>query len=249
MDAIKFYKNLSSDYDDMTRFQQRLKTEMATMKQWIARYRFSSVVDVACGTGLHAILLAKMGVRTVGVDISENMLEKAKQHANEFNVSVSWIQTPMQKLHQHLKDKFDAVFCWGNSIPHILNEADLMAVLQNFAMLLRPGGLLALQLLNYHRILKNQQRIVGIHRHNSVEYIRFYDLHPQLVQFNILTIKWKQSKVNYQINSTPLFPYTKSHLEPALVKNDFNQLEFYGNMGFVPFDEQSSQNLVIVARK
>ena len=42
-----------------------------------------TVLDVGCGTGNHSIKLAKMGVKVTGIDISERMLEFARQKAGE----------------------------------------------------------------------------------------------------------------------------------------------------------------------
>ena len=78
MNSQKFYENLSSDYDDMTRFQIRLESEKQILKNLIEQYKIKSVIDIACGTGLHAIILAQLGLKVVGVDNSCNMLEKAK---------------------------------------------------------------------------------------------------------------------------------------------------------------------------
>ncbi|MBD3308567.1 hypothetical protein GF339_19275, partial [candidate division KSB3 bacterium] len=53
-----FYEEIAEQYDSMTRFQMRMPRETEMLKGWIARYHFCSVVDIACGTGLHAIILA-----------------------------------------------------------------------------------------------------------------------------------------------------------------------------------------------
>ncbi|PIE33860.1 hypothetical protein CSA56_10135 [candidate division KSB3 bacterium] len=244
-----FYEEIALDYDQMTRFEERMQRETALFNTWIVRYRFQSAVDVACGTGLHAILLAQAGIQTVGADISAEMLEQAKQHAEKDAVQISWIHAGMEQTRQYLEGSYDAVFCLGNSLPHLLNSKSLHAAFMNFSQLLSPGGIAVIQILNYSRILVEQERIVGIHRNNSAEYIRFYDFLPEYIRFNLLTVRWEQGKARHSLSSTTLYPYQQDELENALHEHQFSEIEWYGNMEFQPFDKSSSPNLVIVARK
>ncbi len=244
-----FYEEIAERYDEMTRFDERVQRETAIIKGWVEGYRFRSAVDVACGTGIHAIVLAQLGIPTVGADISEAMLEKARFHAEDRGVQVSWIQTAMQQARQNIEGEHEAVFCLGNTIPHLLTPEDLDVAISNFSQLLTPGGIVVIQLLNYHRIMREQNRIVGIHRQGSTEFIRFYDFYHSNIQFNILTIDWQNGKAAHRLSSTTLYPYQRHELERALSKHRFSEFECYGNMGFQSFDEHKSPNLVIVGRK
>jgi ubiquinone/menaquinone biosynthesis C-methylase UbiE len=68
-----------------------------------------NVLDVPCGTGRHAIELARRGMRTTGVDLSSGFLEGAHQNAPE----IEWVQSDMRA--PPWKSHFDAAYCWGNS--------------------------------------------------------------------------------------------------------------------------------------
>jgi len=244
-----FYEEIAGQYDHMTRFHERMDKETAMLKRWIERYGFSTALDVACGTGLHAIALARLGIQAAGADISEAMLAKARSHAHEFGVQILWIQASMQELRQHLHAEYQAIFCLGNSLPHLLQQADLEAACANFYHLLSPGGVLVLQLLNYHRILTEQDRIVGIHRQGDATYIRFYDFSPGRLMFNLLTIHFHHETCTHALHSTPLYPYRQDELERHLSTHGFIDLESYGDMQFHPFEEQVSTNLVIVGKR
>lgn len=246
---MDFYANIAETYDEMTRFDERLQSEKAVLQKWVDRYQIQSAMDVACGTGLHSILLSGMGVRTVGADISDEMLQKAKLHAADMGVKVRWVQSSLQELRQNIKGEFDAVLCLGNSIPHLLNQSDLYTTFQNFSDLLKPEGIAVIQLLNYRRMLANKERIVGIHRQGKWEYIRFYDFQDERIQFNILTINWSGNKNTHSLNSTLLYPYGKEELEQALHKKGFTDLQYYGDMQFNPFELETSPNLVVVGKK
>ena len=45
--------------------------------------RARTILDLGCGTGAHAVRLAQAGFDVTGVDISEDMLAKARLRANE----------------------------------------------------------------------------------------------------------------------------------------------------------------------
>jgi ubiquinone/menaquinone biosynthesis C-methylase UbiE len=246
---MEFYEEIADQYDEMTRFHERVYKETAMLNLWIDRYGFSTALDVACGTGIHTIAMASLGVRMVGIDISEAMLGKAKIHAEEFEVQVVWVHASMQQLRQHLHDKYQAIFCLGNSISHLLQQSDLDAAAENFYELLNPEGVLVIQLLNYHRILADRNRIVDIHRRGDTEYIRFYDFHQDRILFNLLTIQFCDEVCTHSLHTTPLYPYQKDELERGLSKYGFTDLEYYGDMQFHLFHEQASPNLVIVGRK
>ncbi len=48
------------------------------------------VLDIGTGTGVIALILAEMGNHVVGIDISEKMLERAKEKAKKSNLSVDF---------------------------------------------------------------------------------------------------------------------------------------------------------------
>lgn len=243
----EFYRAVATSYDAMTRFAQRLQSEAEVLRGWQERFRFRTALDAACGTGIHAILLAEAGVDTTAADISPEMLARAKQNAAARNVSVHWVESPMQKLSRHIRRRFDAVLCLGNSLPHLLSPADLRDALGAFYRLLGPGGHLILQLLNYHKILASGNRLIGVHRQGATEFIRFYDFLEETIHFNILQIDWESAPPKTRLNSTELYPYRWEDLQPALLKAGFIHFERYGNMKFAEFDPEQSPNLIIVA--
>ena len=185
---MDFYDDIAGQYDDITGSGDRTPRVESFLRELKSRYPIASALDVACGTGLYAIQLARMGARTTGADLSAGMLDQARRRAQAAGVPVDWIAAPMQELAERLHERFDAVLCMGNSIPHLQTQADLDAAISGFVRLLNPGGIVVIQLLNYVRVLAGRERIVGINRHADREYVRFYDfLHGQ-VRFNILEI-------------------------------------------------------------
>jgi ubiquinone/menaquinone biosynthesis C-methylase UbiE len=57
-----------------------------------------SVLDVGTGPGFLALILAEMGHKVTGVDISKGMLEKARENARAMNLKIDFIHADGEKL-------------------------------------------------------------------------------------------------------------------------------------------------------
>jgi glycine/sarcosine N-methyltransferase len=244
-----FYSTLACDYDSMTRFRERLPSEEAMLRRWRERYGFDSALDAGCGTGLHALVLARMGVRTTGVDPAGTMLEEARRHANEEGVDVRLVEADFSGLCTRLSDRFRAVLVLGNSLPHVLKQDELSASLRGLAGVMESSGILVVQLLNYERILAGRERIVGVNRARDKYFVRFYDFLEELVRFNVLVITDEEGRIGHRLTSTLLRPYRLAELVPAFDASGLLIAETFGDMNFSSFEPASSPNLVVVARQ
>jgi glycine/sarcosine N-methyltransferase len=247
--VTEFYHELALCYDQMTRFQDRFNSEEKVMMEWIKRYEFRSALDVGCGTGLHAIILTTLGIRVVGSDSSRDMLKQASHNAVQADAKVKWITASMQEVAQKVSQKFDAIFCLGNSLPHLLTIGDLHKTVQGLSSILNDSGILVIQILNYDQLLNSKKRIVGMNREKNREFIRFYDFLDSLICFNILTIDWKDDAPTSHLTRTLLYPYTKGELSSTLTHFGFSDIEYYGDLKFSEYQPVKSPNLVVVARK
>jgi len=245
---MKFYDDIADRYDEVTGAAGRVEPAAAFVKELASRHPIASAVDAACGTGLYAVQLARAGVRAVGADISAGMLQAARRCADAAGAEVAWVHAPMQELADRVTDPHDAVLCMGNSLPHLLTDEDLAAAMDSFRRMLRDGGLLAVQILNYHSILADRERIVGVNRSGRRLYVRFYDFLAELVRFNILVVDLSLDRPGHALHSTTLRPYTHDQLAGALGRHGFDDVQAFGDLQFGPFDPQTSDMLLITAR-
>lgn len=246
---MDFYDELASDYDAITGSAGRTGRAEEFVRVLAARFPIKSALDAACGTGLYAIQLARAGVRSVGADISPAMLAQARKFAFEAKVNVEWLYCPMQQLAGELAERFDAVLCMGNSIPHLLSDADLESTVAGFLGLLNPGGIVVLQLLNYARSISRQERIVGINRQGQRDFVRFYDFQGAQAQFNILEIDWSAGQPQHRLHTTTLRMYTAEALRQALTQHGSDRVELFGGLDFAPFDKDRDETVMLIARK
>ena len=79
---VPLYDALSDDYDRFVNWENRLAYEMPFIERTLREADARRVIDVACGTGMHAIELARRGYEVVGADLSAPMIERAKENAS-----------------------------------------------------------------------------------------------------------------------------------------------------------------------
>lgn len=96
-----------------------------------------SVADIACGFGRHSLVLAGRGLHMTGIDVSTEMLDRARQAAGEAGLEIEWQRADMGDW---MTDQtFDAAFSVGNSFGYLDREGT-SKFLRNVARALRPGG-------------------------------------------------------------------------------------------------------------
>lgn len=113
-----------------------------------------SVLDLCCGQGRHSIALANTGINVTGVDLSEEMLDIARETSQHMATHPDFIQADMRKLPQTLNGKFDAAINMFSSFGYLESEADDQAVLHQIANALKPGGQMMLDLLNREWVIR-----------------------------------------------------------------------------------------------
>jgi SAM-dependent methyltransferase len=90
------------------------------------------ILDLGCGTGRHAGVLAAAGVEVVGVDQDERMLDKARAEVP----SVTFVRVDARAFGPDDVGRFDG--CFSNAALHWMTPQD--AVLRNVRSVLLPGG-------------------------------------------------------------------------------------------------------------
>jgi SAM-dependent methyltransferase len=248
------YDAFSSDYDRFVDWPGRLAAEMPYIEQELQAAKAHRVLDAACGTGMHAIALAQQGYTVVGTDLSAGMIEQAQANATARGVGTRFEVAGFGVLSAQVGTDFDAVLCLGNSLPHLLTPADLVATLADFGACLQSGGMLLIQNRNFDAVLAHDQRWMDpqAHREEQKEWLffRFYDFEPEgLLKFNMVTLQREGANAwSQHVTSTRLRPWRQKELTAAVVAAGFDAVTYYGDMSSAPFDPEHSPNLIVVAR-
>lgn len=98
------------------------------------------VLDVPCGQGRHAHLLAEAGFRVDGLDYSEHLIELARKRGT--GPALRYTRGDMRKLPARWTGRFDAVVNLFTSFGFFTSPDDDARVIGEFARVLAPGGCL-----------------------------------------------------------------------------------------------------------
>lgn len=98
-----------------------------------------TAVDLACGTGSVAILLAQQGLSVTGVDMAADMLTVAVQKAEELDNRPLFVCQSLQEL--CLPRGVDLAVCALDSLDYITDPADCQEAIRRIYKALNPGGI------------------------------------------------------------------------------------------------------------
>ena len=134
------YHNLAASYDRLTNdvdYRGIVAFYDAILQKENVRPR--SAIDLACGTGSVALLLAQQYDRVIGVDMSEEMLTVAQQRAYEQEKRPLFICQMLQQL--RLPVAVDLAVCALDGLDYILDPADCKEAIARVYRALNPGGI------------------------------------------------------------------------------------------------------------
>jgi SAM-dependent methyltransferase len=247
-DITQFYDHLAGGYDAMTGFEGRFVKERPFFRLLVDNHGIRTAVDAGAGTGFHSLLLAQLGVKVTAVDISPRMLEALSRHAATMGLPVKTVAADLTDLAAHVVPPFDAVFTLGNTLAHCLTADARFSVLGGFQNVLRPGGILFAQILNYRKILVSRENILNSKEAGGYRFTRRYDYRETLIRFTI-TREDLSGRTAPESTSVDLYPLLETEFDKALRAVGFGDIRMFGSISMDPYDANRSNDLVILAHR
>ena len=142
---MSIFKNYAQYYDLLYRDKNYIQ-EAKFVKKLISKYSktASTILELGCGTGLHAIALAKLGYSIDGIDLSSKMLDIAE---NKINAIPPKLKSKISLTLSDIRDfnspkKYDTVISLFHVISYMSTNADLQSFFTTASKHLLPNGLL-----------------------------------------------------------------------------------------------------------
>jgi SAM-dependent methyltransferase len=135
---VELFENYANKYEQES-FTKGTITEVDFLEQELGFDKTKRILDIGCGTGRHTIELAKRGYSVCGIDLSEQMLDKARENSKEAKVNVDFIQADARTFSFPAEFDLAIMLCEGG---FSLMETDMMnfQILKNAAEALKSGG-------------------------------------------------------------------------------------------------------------
>lgn len=135
-------KPVVSAYDDVAdAYSRALDPDGAglvdpVLTESIGEVAGQEVLSLACGQGQDARLLARLGASVTGVDVSEEMLRRARVHEAADPLGISYLQGDARDLAELASASFDGVVCHMA----LMDIPDLSPAIGSVARVLRDRG-------------------------------------------------------------------------------------------------------------
>ena len=241
--------HLSENLNAATRNLAFVKTSV----DWIAKMAppsvYSSLLDLGCGPGIYAELFCKKGYHVTGIDFSPRSIEYAIESSKKRGLKIRY--SLQNYLHLCLEEKFDVVtliYCdYG-----VLSPQDRKCLLQNISSIIKPDGLLILDVFTPH-----QYKDVTESRFWEYSAGGFYSAEPYICLHTTYEYENHRTFCNQHIVATKdevkcyniwEHTFTTTDLSKELLDAGFHVENFYGNIGGACY-EITSKELCVIARR
>jgi SAM-dependent methyltransferase len=131
----------------------QVRREVDFIEDSLAVAKGGVVMDLACGSGAHAVELSSRGYGLVGFDLSLPQLAVAGELAQERGQKINFLQGDMRDM--SFVDVFDGIYSWNTSFGYFEEERNV-AVAERVFNALRPGGRFLLDVINRDFVVEQQ---------------------------------------------------------------------------------------------
>jgi len=230
-------ENNVAAYDDFAWFYHRYWNEEfhslafpILQRIWLKRLPAGArILDVCCGTGYLAALLAERGYRVSGFDASPEMVRYAREKTPAADFQVG------EAAAYRADGQYDAAVSTFDSLNHIVEKPALEAAFRNIAAAVKPGGWLAFDMLLEAAFQTHWGENFALVRNDHVLTITGagYDFRSRMAccaitMFRLIEGAWRRSDVVVRERC-----YTTHEIGDALERAGFGELVCYdaGDLG------------------
>lgn len=202
----------------------------------------SSVLDMACGSGRHAVIFAKKSLDVTAVDLSQRLISEAKCNAVRFGVNINFVLSDILDFNTPVR--FDLALNLFTSIGYFENDEDNLSVIFKAYTLLKNNGYFVLDYFNKEYLLKNLVPET-VFSENGTKIIQNRYIKGNRVIKDIIVEN--NGLIENYFESVRL--YSEEELFAFFEKVGFTIIKKFGDYNGSEFKKDSSSRLIIFAKK
>jgi SAM-dependent methyltransferase len=225
-----------------TLLAERTEQQVEFLEQALEMAPQMSVLDLGCGHGRHANLLAERGYLVVGLDRSAGFLDVARRDAAARGVNPIYAQADLREL--DATAEFDRVVCLFD-VFGLHRDHENLDVLRRVHRALRPGGRFCLDVRNRDWMIRAIQPVTVLQKGADLMIDRhtFDPLSGRLVDFRLIVRGGKVKEAPFSVRL-----YSFSELNGLLEQAGFTVTAAFGSWEGAPISLQHNR-MVILAEK
>lgn len=208
--------------------EERLAIAEAQIEKIIRLVNFkgTTILDLACGPGRHAVAFARKGYQVTGVDLSSFHLQKAKVRARQAGVKVKWICQDMRTFVR--PSAFALALNLFTSFGYFAGSKDDLQVLRNVRRSLKTGGILVMDMLGKELLAKRFQLTKSAELADGALLI---ERHQIVGDWGRIKNEWIYLKNgNAKTFRFELTLYSGQELKELMQKAGFKKIRLYGDL-------------------
>ncbi len=216
---------------------------IATLLKFISIEKSNpKTLDIACGSGRHAVALAENGFDVTANDLSSTLLAEARKLAESKSLTLTFTHTDMREI--AFEQEFDLIIQLFTSFGYFENDDEDKVVLENVVRALKPSGWYVLDFLNEH-IVRNTLQPETRRTLGELDVLEQRTLFGERV---VKSITLRENGTTHRfIESVRL--YSKEELTAMLTAVGLRVHHFLGDYHGGAFVREASPRLILIAQK
>lgn len=244
---MTWYKDWFKDSNYRMVYEHRDEIEAEAIIELIERVTGRDtrrrVLDLACGSGRHALSFARRGYLDVtGIDLSPTLLAEAKHSAEFEGLPLKFLERDMRDIPE---ERFDLALNLFTSFGYFESDEDNASVIRAVADHLSPAGYFVIDFFNSrwlraHYIARDERNLPGGSRLEQTRWIERGRIEKRLI------IRENAEAQEY-IESVRLFEL--EDFKTMFATAGVRLIATFGNYAGEPFDVDSSPRLIMFAQR
>lgn len=230
----------------MTGFPGRVDTLARQMQPWVEKWHVRQALDAGCGGGALMLALDRLGVTPVGLDLSEPMLRLAISNSKSQGKRFAFHGTSFEMAGRLFPSRFDAAITVGNSIIGAQDDRELTAWLRGLRDTVRPGGHLLIQILNPTPFFLGLKSVIARRTIDGAEFVRVAAPDGDRLNFCAMYLG-KDGETRFHFSRWVNWEHRR--VTGCVAAAGFAEIQVFGSLEGAPFDERSSTDIVISAKR
>jgi cyclopropane fatty-acyl-phospholipid synthase-like methyltransferase len=239
-----FFEGLALEMWDNAVPAEYTRSELNFIKEYLPPGSHQAILDIPCGSGRHAILLAESGFDVTGIDISAGNIMKLNEQKNQKGLSMKIIHGNI--LEYDIPGRFDMAICMGNSFGYFAHDQNIR-FLKKVSFLLKDNGLFLINTgILAESILMNYQ-VKRWYQVGNIFFLieNFYEADESRLRTEMVFLTGEgrsERKTTYQ------YIYTLAGLKNILTAEGFNKIDVFSDLKKTRYKAGDQQAYVVAGK-